>query len=245
MKAIGIFRGFPGLGRVVAGFEILKQLKNEIGLEVIVYTYLQGIELSELYNFQCKNIENIKDISSIGVIPVSVSGEKIIAEIEKNNPDFILIDGEPLMVSTIKLRFPNLIVIALLNPFDVENPNNQLSSQIFFNDCYSKADIAIVHGLWKVQKPEMYKNKYYSVNTFIRKEIEDLKTDTNTSRITCLLGGGTVNSNKQFFENTILIAKRVIEIAEKQNNLLFDIYCGCEVLFSKVKPLINGIKNVN
>lgn len=244
MKAIGIFRGFPGLGRVVAGLEILNQLKKESNLETIVYTYLQGLELSQLYNLECNNIEDIKDVSSIGIIPVSRSGEKIIKEIENFNPDFVLIDGEPLMVSTIKLRFPTLMVIALLNPFDVENPKNQLSSQLFFNDCYSKADIAIVHGLWQVQRPKMFQNKFYSVNTFIRQEIQELNLKTNTNRIACVLGGGSVNSNEKFFENTILIAKRVIELAETKSNLLFDIYCGCENVFSKVRTLVNGSLNI-
>ncbi len=244
MKAVGIFRGFPGLGRVVSGIEILKQLNQEFKLDAVIFTYLQGFEFSHLYNFQCKNIDNIKDISSIGIIPVSASGENIINYIEDYKPDFVLIDGEPLLVSTIKLRFPNLLVIVLLNPFDVENPNNQLSSQLFFNDCYSKADISIVHGLWDVQKPKMYQKKYYSINTILRKEIQELELNVNSNRIACVLGGGTVNSNEYFFENTISIAKQVVELSKTQSQLYFDIFCGCEDVFSRVQPLINGNNNI-
>lgn len=244
MKAIGILRGFPGLGRVVAGLEILKQLNEEYGIESVVYTYLQGFEFSKLHNFHCKNIDNIKDVSSIGIIPVSASGEIIINYIEISKPDFVLIDGEPLLVSTIKLRFPNLLVIVLLNPFDVENPNNQLSSQLFFNDCYSKADVSIVHGLWEVQKPKMYQKRYYSINTILRKEIQELKLNANSNRIACVLGGGTVNSNEHFFENTIFIAKQVVELSKTQSQFHFDIFCGCENVFSRVHPLINGNKNL-
>jgi len=244
MKAIGIFRGFPGLGRVVAGLDILNQLQLSANLEAIVYTYLQGNELNNSYNFQFNEIENSSDISSIGIIPVSKSGETIINSIEEYNPDFILIDGEPLLLTTIKLRFPRIIVIALLNPFDVENPNNQLSSQLFFQDCYSKADLSIVHGLWNVERPSIFKNSFYSINTFIRHELEEINLDAKGNRIACVLGGGTVNSGEQFFENTIQISKQVVELASKQTNFLFDIYCGCETVYSRVKQSLNGSSNI-
>ena len=77
------------------------------------------------------------------IFPFHLSGGAIINDIEIFNPDYVLIDGEPLLLTTIKLRFPKLKVVALLNPFDIENPSNQLSSQLFFRDCYSKADISI------------------------------------------------------------------------------------------------------
>ena len=244
MKAIGIFRGFPGLGRVVAGLDIFNQLRKYSKFEAIIYTYLQGAELSKSYNYKFKNIKSINDISSIGIIPVSKSGEAIINSIEEYNPDFVLIDGEPLLVTTIKLRFPKLIVIALLNPFDIKNPNNQLSSQLFFKDCYSKANIAIVHGLWKVAKPQTFQNSFHSINTLIRHEVEEINPDRNVNKIACVLGGGSVNSSEQFFENTILISQFVIELAGMHHQFLFEIYCGCETVFSRVNHLVNRSENV-
>ena len=244
MKAIGIFRGFPGLGRVVAGLDIFNELQKLTDLEAAVYTYMQGSELDLSYNFQFRTVKSIKDISSIGIIPVSKSGEAIINDIEIFNPDFLLIDGEPLLLTTIKLRFPKLKVVALLNPFDIENPSNQLSSQLFFRDCYSKADISIVHGLWKVKKPQTFQNSFYSINTFIRKEVKEITPDSNSNKIACMLGGGTVNSGELFFENTILISQFVIGLASIQPQLLFEIYCGCETVFSRVNNLVNGNTNV-
>lgn len=41
MKIFGIFRGFPGLGRVVVGAGLLSMLKAR-GHEVKAYSYLQG-----------------------------------------------------------------------------------------------------------------------------------------------------------------------------------------------------------
>ncbi len=244
MKAIGIFRGFPGLGRVVAGLDILNQLQLSVKLEAIVYTYFQGYELSKSYNFDFRNIENRNDISSIGIIPVSKSGETIIDSIEEYNPDFVLIDGEPLLVTAIKLRFPKVNVVALLNPFDVENPHNNLSSQLFFKDCYSKADISIVHGLWKVLKPSSFKKSFHSINTFIRHDLDEIIPDINSNRIACILGGGTVNSSELFFENTIRISQQIIELANKQQKYYFDIYCGCETIYSRVNHLKNGVSNI-
>ena len=245
MKAIGIFRGFPGLGRVVAGLDILNQLQISTNLEVIVYSYFQGSQLSKSYRFDFRNIENKSDISSIGIIPVSRGGEAIIDSIEEYSPDFVLIDGEPLLVMAIKLRFPGLIIVTLLNPFDVENPNNNLSSQLFFNECYSKADIAIVHGLWKVEKPSSFKKSFHSINTFVRHDINEIITDTNSNRIACILGGGAVNSSELFFENTIRISQEIIELANKQPKYFFDIYCGCETVYSRVNTIKNEALNIN
>lgn len=245
MKAIGIFRGFPGLGRVVAGLDILIQLQVSAKLEAIVFTYFQGYELRKSYNFDFRNIENRNDISSIGIIPVSKSGETIIDSIEEYNPDFVLIDGEPLLVTAIKLRFPKLIVVALLNPFDVENPHNNLSSQLFFKECYSKADITIVHGLLKVEKPATFNKSFHSINTFIRHDLDEIIPDANSNRIACILGGGTVNSSDLFFENTIRISQQIIELANKQADFFFDIYCGCETVYSRVNQFRSGVSNID
>lgn len=245
MKAIGIFRGFPGLGRVVAGLDILNQLHVSAKLEAIVFTYFQGYKLRKSYNFDFRNIENRNDISSIGIIPVSKSGEIIIDSIEEYNPDFVLIDGEPLLVTAIKLRFPKLIVVTLLNPFDVENPHNKLSSQLFFKECYSKADITIVHGLLKVEKPATFNKSFHSINTFIRQDLDEIIPDANSNRIACILGGGTVNSSDLFFENTIRISQQIIELANKQQDFFFDIYCGCETVYSRVNQFRSGVSNID
>ncbi len=167
MKAIGIFRGFPGLGRVVAGLDILNQLQVSEKLEAIVYTYFQGYELSKSYNFDFRNIENRNDISSIGIIPVSKSGETIIDSIEEYNPDFVLIDGEPLLVTTIKLRFPKVIVVALLNPFDIENPHNNLSSQLFLQRVLFKSGHFNCSRTLKVGKPNPLSKNHFILSTLL------------------------------------------------------------------------------
>jgi len=244
MKAIGIFRGFPGLGRVVAGIEILDQLKKTLNIQVKAITYLQGMEIGKYNHLSVECIDNINDVSSIGIIPVSVSGEKIIDEIETFKPDFVLIDGEPLMVSTIKLRFPSIKVVAILNPFDIENPHNKLSSQLFFKDCYSKADIAIVHGLWKIAKPENFPNSFYSINTFVRAQINKIEKTISSNRIVCILGGGTVNSNQIFLENTIAIANKTICLAINYPEYNFEIFCGCLIIYNTVLQKTSEISNV-
>ena len=41
-RILGIFRGFPGLGRVVAGVSLLETLRDDYGFDVRVTSYLQG-----------------------------------------------------------------------------------------------------------------------------------------------------------------------------------------------------------
>ena len=243
MKVVGIFRGFPGLGRVVSGVETLRIFQKYHNAEISIFSYLQGFEYCKDI-FETYNIFAEKDISSIGIIPVSQSGELIIDEIEKNNPDIILIDGEPLLLTTIKLRFPNIKVITLLNPFDVENPHNRLSSQLFFKDCYAKADYAIVHGIWKVEKPKEFDNNFYSIHTILRSEILDIQSNKNTNRIACILGGGSVNGSSSFFQNTLEIAKKAFTVAELYPDFQVDIFCSCEYIFQKVTEYNTFYQNV-
>ena len=42
MKILGIFRGFPGLGRVVAGVSLLETIKMNYNCEIKIISYLQG-----------------------------------------------------------------------------------------------------------------------------------------------------------------------------------------------------------
>lgn len=243
MKVAGIFRGFPGLGRVVSGVETLRIFQKYHNAEISIFSYFQGFEYCKDI-FETYNIFAEKDISSIGIIPVSQSGEVIIDEIEKINPDIILIDGEPLLLTTIKLRFPNIKVITLLNPFDVENPHNKLSSQLFFKDCYAKADYAIVHGIWKVEQPKEFANNFYSIHTILRSEILSIQPNKNTNRIVCILGGGSINGSSSFFKNTLEIAKKAFFIAELYSDFQVDIFCSCEDVFQEVTLLKYKNKNV-
>lgn len=243
MKVIGIFRGFPGLGRVVSGVETLRIFQKYHNAEITVFSYLQGFEYCKDI-FNTHNIFTEKDISSIGIIPVSQSGELIIDEIEKINPNFILIDGEPLLLLTIKLRFPNLKVITLLNPFDVENPNNKISSQLFFKDCYAKADYAIVHGIWQVEKPKEFVNNFYSLHTILRNEILEIKPTYNNNRIVCILGGGSVNGSSSFFQNTLEIAKKAFLIAKEYVSFQVDIFCSCEDVYREVTQFNTFNQNI-
>lgn len=244
MKIIAILRGFPGLGRVVAGLEVLQELQHKYQAQVIVFTYLQGFEFAQKYNFDIKNILSLTDISSIGIIPVSLSGEIIIEQIEKFNPDFILIDGEPLLLYNIRLSFPYLKIITLLNPFDVENPHNKISSQLFFKDCYSKANLSIVHGLWKVSKPENFTNHFYSINTILRNDVIKIRPDFSQKNIVCILGGGTVNTNHIFFQNTIEIAKNCINISKYFPEYKIEVICGCDDIFDMLMAIEDCPKNV-
>jgi hypothetical protein len=239
MKVIGILRGFPGLGRVVSGVEILHQFEKQLGAKVKLFTYLQGYEYAKDC-FNTSNIASERDISSIGIIPVSQSGEIIIDEIEVFNPDLILIDGEPLLLIAIKLRFPKIKVITLLNPFDVENPHNKLSSQLFFKDCYAKADLAIVHGIWQVEKPFEFCKEFISTNTILRSEIINIEPIPCRNKIVCVLGGGTVNGSDIFFENTLNISKKAILIANHYPDFQIEIFCSSTKIFEHVS-ILEGI----
>lgn len=51
MKVLGIFRGFPGLGRVIGGVSILETLRDFYGFKVKAISYLQGNEYLKAHGF--------------------------------------------------------------------------------------------------------------------------------------------------------------------------------------------------
>jgi hypothetical protein len=222
---VGIFRGFPGLGRVVSGVELLRNFQREYGAEIIIYTYLQGDVLLQQYNIRNQLSISSLDISSIGIIPVSNYGEAILDSIGKIKPDLVLIDGEPLMLQALKLAYPDTHVIALLNPSDVDNQMNQISSQVFFNHYFSLSDLAIVHGLRIINNPGIY-NNFHSINTIIRTEILNIKHIIKSKQIFCVLGGGTVNVQNDFLESTLKIANLCFGLALELSDYKVIIQCS-------------------
>jgi predicted glycosyltransferase len=242
MKIAGIFRGFPGLGRVVAGVEILEYFKINFGAIVRIFSYLQGEEYLKQKGYSIDFEVQSYDYSSIGIIPISSYGEHIINQISEFEPDIIIVDGEPLMVQSLKLTFQNTKIVSLLNPFDIENPYNQPSSSKYLRKLYSYADITIVHGLWKVQAPEGFKN-FYSVNTIIRTDIISMTLSTASNKISCILGGGTVNSKNVFLQKSESIVSKCVELAEYLPDYEIHIFCGSSNIAECVNQMVR-FKNV-
>ena len=228
MKILGIFRGFPGLGRVVSGVSLLEELRDKYNCEVKAISYLQGSKYLSQKGFDETTEVSSSDYCSIGLLPTNKMGANIHALIKSFQPDLILIDGEPLVVQSIKLSHPNIKVVVLLNPSDVDNPVNDKEAMDYFNAMYSLADLAIVHGLRKTIGAYSY-NHIVSIPTILRREILSI-TQRNGENIYCVLGGGTVNSNEQFIDSSIRIAQLCILLANNIKNRTFHIVCSCEII---------------
>lgn len=233
MKIAGIFRGFPGLGRVVSGVELITHFKVHYNADIRVFSYLQGEEYLSQKGFTSNHSVSEYDYSSIGIIPVSSYGEYIFNQIADFNPDILIIDGEPLLLQSLRVVYPNLKIVALLNPFDVHNPYNQSSSSLIFNDMYSKANLSIVHGFWRLEKPDKY-NEFVSLNTIIRKEVLSIKPTFSKNKICCILGGGTVNTKVEFQEKSISIAYKCIQLADVFRDFEIHIFCSNKQIYNEV-----------
>ena len=239
MKIFTILRGFPGLGRVIAGVEIVQALKTQYNAKVNIVTYLQGAEYLKTQGINSILDINEHDISSIGIIPVSIGGEAIIREIEVFLPDLIILDGEPLLLKSIKLNFPDIKLVSLLNPFDINNPHNQKSSRLFFLDLYKYADLSIVHGLWNEKKPKSF-NNFKSINSIVRNSIQKIKYNNDSTNIVCLLGGGAKSVNSGFFNSTIEIAKQVLDISRRYPMYTFEVYTSDSNIKKQLFHFINN-----
>lgn len=231
-KVLGIFRGFPGLGRVVAGVSLLETLRDSYDCDVKFISYLQGNKYLESRGYTDLEEATSMDYCSIGLLPTNKMGVYIHNTIKDFMPDVIVVDGEPLTLQSIKISHPRLKVVALLNPADVDNPNNDKEAMDFFNALYSLSDLAIVHGLRRVEKDNRYKD-IISINTIIRQDIITIK-NVPTNNIYCVLGGGTVNAGQQFVESTVHIAMLCKEVAKEIPYYMMNIICSSRNIFKAI-----------
>lgn len=228
-KILGIFRGFPGLGRVVSGISLLETLKEQYGYDIKIISYLQGNRYLELKGYTDLHEAVPLDYCSIGLLPTNKMGAYIHQTIKGFKPDVIVVDGEPLMIQSIKISHKHVKVVALLNPADVDNPSNDKEAMDFFNNIYSLADFTIIHGLRKITPPSQY-GDYISVGTIIRKEIIGIVNQPQKD-IYCLLGGGTVNVGHQFSESTIIIGELCIKVANSLPDYKMHIVCSSQNIY--------------
>ncbi|HPQ72069.1 MAG TPA: glycosyltransferase [bacterium] len=226
MRVATILRGFPGLGRVVAGVEVTSVLRRLHNAQTRIYSYLNGWEyLKYFHEHDCYRVDD-QNISCIGIIPVSPGGEALLGEVCHWRPDVIVCDGEPLLVRSFRLTCPSATIIVLLNPFDVYNPINPFSSQLFFNDCYSNADIAIVHGLTSVKDTFGFSH-FHSIPTIVRSEILSLrKNGEDRDHVVCILGGGSNTTDPQFAESSLKAALKCADVVLSTRSEPLHIFCG-------------------
>ena len=240
-KILGIFRGFPGLGRVVAGVSLLETLRDDYNCDVRVISYLQGNKYLKSRGYVNLPEATPMDYCSIGLLPTNKMGVCIHDTIRDFMPDAILIDGEPLILQSIKISHPSIKIITLLNPADVNNPHNDKEAMDYFNALYSLSDLAIVHGLRLVEKDQRYKN-FISINTIIRREIIAMKNNPSKN-IYCVLGGGTVNVTQQFEDSTLRIGELCLNAASLLSDYTIHIICSSQNI-SKALNKNNYAENV-
>lgn len=228
-KILGIFRGFPGLGRVVSGISLLETLKERYGYDIRIITYLQGNRYLELKGYTGLQEAVPMDYCSIGLLPTNKMGSHIHQTVKEFKPDVIVVDGEPLIIQSIKLSHKQVKVVALLNPADVDNPSNEKEAMDFFNNSYSLADLAVIHGLREITPPSQYRD-YISVGTIIRNEVIEIENHPQKD-IYCLLGGGTYNVGHQFSESTIRIGELCMKVAYSLPSYKMHIVCSSQNIY--------------
>lgn len=230
MKIFGVFRGFPGLGRVMSGISILQSL-SAMGHEVRAYSYLQGEGALVDHN-----IDMILDkqptrqhVMVIGLNPISDVAGELFEIIQREEPDLLILDGEPLFISTLAMVYPRKKILTLLNPSDIHNSALPVSSIIFYRRHYFSAGYALVHGInaEKIQIPvETYGCEVHAINTILREEILEINKSSYGNKIVGILGGGCNNASENFFHSTIEMGKRIIEAATFLKEERFEIYCN-------------------
>lgn len=264
LKIYGIFRGFPGLGRVMSGLTLLNTLEKDFGAEVKSYTYMQGLTALSMFNYKNSIDVNISknDVTSLGLDPVCKASSEIINDILRWQPDIVLLDGEPLITKLLCLCYDKNKIITLLNPSDLNNKAIPYSTSLFFKDAFLSGGCSIVHGInCDINDVEYYNNcKVYYINTILRNKIIAMKIDRNpnlrinqTSKISnsfssnknisCILGGGSKSFSENFVESTINIGKNIIKAASMVDEYHFNIFCNDDDIYNSL-IVVNKQENV-
>ena len=232
MRVLGIFRGFPGLGRVVSGVSILETLRDNFSCEIKMISYLQGNCYLKSRGYREIQDATSMDYCSIGLLPTNRMGVYIHSVVKSFTPDIILVDGEPLIIQSLRISYPSIKIVALLNPADVDNPHNDKEAMDYFNHLYSLADLALVHGLRKPNNVYCYK-KLISFGTIIRNELLHINYKP-TKNIYCILGGGTVNAGYEFETSTLAIANICKQLAKFLTSYNMHIICSSMNIYDKL-----------
>ena len=243
MRVYGIFRGFPGLGRVVSGISLMSELKKG-GHEVRTFSYLQGRDCLKEYelDFITDDQPEKHQIMPIGINPISDIAASLISNICKDKPDLVIIDGEPLLISTLAMVYPRERIISLLNPTDLFNDTLPSSTIMFLHKHYLSAGTAIVHGICNEMTFDLMDNEgceILSLNTILRSDVLRLKLREKT-RIVAILGGGCCNATEDFFNSTVDMGKKIIEVAFALEAEKFTIYCNDQVVADKLLRISNS-----
>lgn len=243
MRVYGIFRGFPGLGRVISGISLMTELKKR-GHEVKVYSYLQGVDSLKEHglDFIIENQPTIQQVMAIGLSPICDIAEKIIGIICRDRPELVIIDGEPLMISTLSMVYPRKRIMAILNPTDLYNESLPDSSARFFHHHYLSAGTALVHGISKdmvVIPNDSQGCQIVGMNTILRADVINMNVGTG-KRIVAILGGGCSNSSENFFKSTVMMGERIIAASREMPEEKFCVYCNdanvADCINTKYKP---------
>jgi hypothetical protein len=236
-----ILRGCPGLGRFVGTFEISKILNDSGQYNLFYVTYLEGSSYLKKKGVEHLEISNRYDLTPLGIQPISLSAEKIFDFIQENKIDALIMDGEPLLAISLKIEFPSIFLIAVLNPSDIVNSKIRPSITKFFNYCYNHTDLKIVHGLHLVP---VIPNQY-SLSTILRREVLDLDTRHENNCISVVFGGGTTNSTPEFYNSSFHFLENILNTAELLPSIRFEIFWpGYNQKYSS-KVLLNNVELFN
>lgn len=237
-KIYGIFRGFPGLGRVSSGIALLKEFEKR-GCIIGAVSYYQGTEALANQNIPVllKQCPELCDITSIGINPINEFANAIIDIILTEKPDIILMDGEPLLQSVICSVYPKEKVVSLLNPSDLYNEILPEFKKRFYHSNYLMCGTALVHGIGIDKYDYEYSGcKVYHVPTIIRPEITEIRRNCiEKKKIAGILGGGSVNSSDNFIRSTISMGIRIAETARIMKDYQFELYCNDTLISNGIK----------
>lgn len=243
-----ICRGYPGLGKVMGAYAVDTMLRQRLGSNYasLFFSYFQG------YQYLATRARPAVDLLAHCppfepgrfCAPLGPETERLVEELERFQPNLVINDGEPYLID-VTAKLLGLPTVVLAHPLDLHNPQNSRIGIASFRYFYSRADLVIAHGMDRLP-PECLElggsaGRVLEINTIVRPSLMAGAASPSEPFLACVLGGGSRNASRDFFESTVRLGEWTIQACNDLGLPAATVFCADENVYGRLAPISSSV----
>lgn len=245
MKIAFILRGHPGLGRVMSGVVLDTTLRDLFPnqYESLFFSSLCGSSFLTNIGYSVCNLYTEPINEQSYAHPFGKETKILFSELEKFHPDLVILDGEPLWIELVSqiLEIPTMI-IAPESDFTLEEAITKHLLQYY----YQKTHSLLIHNINPLTHEQILKKitcqHVLTLPTFVRWQIfqehllrvKNPPTPSNTKRIVGVLGGGSENLGRAFWDENLQLAQWLLEVCNLEEADYLSLFCANQAIYEEL-----------
>ena len=244
-----VCRGYPGLGKVMGAYAVDTMLRERLGSNTtsLFFSYFQGFQYLRSRSrpvvdllAHCPPFEPGRFCA-----PLGPETELLVEELERFQPDLVVNDGEPYLID-VTAELMGIPTVVLAHPLDLHNPMNSCIGINSFRYFYSKAALVIAHGMERLPSDRLElggrAGRVLEVNTIVRPALlkfaaRPRSNNTGAATLACVLGGGTRNASRDFFESTVKLGEWTIRACNDLKIDTLSVFCADQVVHDRLASI--------